>query len=440
MHEETYEALQAENERLRRRVAELERMLAGPPLSDDRASALEKRVPYQALFEHLPVPLVVYQTDGLAVAINRQNRELISVTREAIVGRHNIREDPQAIEMDYVSYFERAAGGETVKMPATSYDTAKAGFDRLEDRQFVSETSYFPIEDAEGNRYIVEINLDVTEQARAERQLRKNTQLLRAILDNAPTLIFARDLQGRYIVMNREAQNVLKLEWEDVEGRTDGELFPKNIAGEYADNDQTVISTKQPCEREEVFVLDGVPRFFITTRFPIMDISGEIYAVGAIATDITQYKETEAEKGKLQQEVIHVQEMTLRALSTPLIPIADRVVVMPLIGTVDRDRAGRVVETLLRGIQTHQAAIAILDVTGVPVVDSEVANALIQAANAVKLLGAEVVLTGIRPEIARTLIELEVDLSGIVTRGTLQSGIAYALGYRDSRITLRGRA
>ena len=75
----------------------------------------------------------------------------------------------------------------------------------------------------------------------------------------------------------------------------------------------------------------------------------------------------------------------------------------------------------------HRAAVAILDVTGVPVVDAEVANGLIQAAKGVALLGAEVVLTGIRPEMARTLVELGTDLRGLVVRSTLQSGVEHAL-------------
>jgi rsbT co-antagonist protein RsbR len=99
---------------------------------------------------------------------------------------------------------------------------------------------------------------------------------------------------------------------------------------------------------------------------------------------------------------------------------------MPLIGSVDSRRAQQVIETLLQGIAASGAQVAILDITGVPVVDTQVADALIRAAQAVKLLGAQVVLTGIRPEVAQTLVGLGTDLRGIVTRSSLQSGIAYA--------------
>lgn len=147
----------------------------------------------------------------------------------------------------------------------------------------------------------------------------------------------------------------------------------------------------------------------------------------AFAHDITARKQAEAERTALQQQVIDAQREALRELSTPLIPISDRAVVMPLIGAIDSTRAQLIMETLLNGVADHHAAIAILDITGVQVVDTQVANALVQAARAVKLLGAQVLLTGIQPCIAQTLVQLGVDLGDIITRSTLQAGIAYAL-------------
>jgi rsbT co-antagonist protein RsbR len=86
-----------------------------------------------------------------------------------------------------------------------------------------------------------------------------------------------------------------------------------------------------------------------------------------------------------------------------------------------------VLETLLEGVAENHASAVILDITGVQVVDTQVANAILRAAQAVKLLGAQVIITGIRPEVAQTLVTLGADLSSIITRSTLQSGIAYAL-------------
>lgn len=131
-----------------------------------------------------------------------------------------------------------------------------------------------------------------------------------------------------------------------------------------------------------------------------------------------------------RQQIILSQQAALRELSTPLIPLSDEVLLMPLIGMIDALRAQQILETLLQGMTDHRAKTVIMDITGVQIVDTHVANALIQAAQAVRLLGARVVLTGIRPEVAQTLVGLGVDLGTIVTYSSLQSGIANTLRQR----------
>ncbi|MDC3962589.1 STAS domain-containing protein [Polyangium jinanense] len=135
-------------------------------------------------------------------------------------------------------------------------------------------------------------------------------------------------------------------------------------------------------------------------------------------------------------EKLRVEE-TLRArlaeLSTPLIPIRDDVMVMPLIGAIDSERAERVLTTLLTGVSKTGARVAIVDVTGVVAVNEQVASTLLRVAQAVRLLGTRMVLSGIGPEVARTLISIGADLSGIVTCSNLQTAVAHAVKLtRDS--------
>ncbi|NJP06223.1 MAG: PAS domain-containing protein [Chloroflexaceae bacterium] len=164
-----------------------------------------------------------------------------------------------------------------------------------------------------------------------------------------------------------------------------------------------------------------------TKGFVTRDESGNIAAVMGLFRDLSEQHRQEAERTALQQQIIDAQRDALRELSTPLIPLSDSVLIMPLVGTIDSQRAQQVMESLLEGAARHQASLVILDITGVSVVDTQVAQAFIQTAQAVKLLGAEVMLTGIQPQIAQTLVHLGVDLSAIQTRGNLQSGIASAL-------------
>jgi rsbT co-antagonist protein RsbR len=164
---------------------------------------------------------------------------------------------------------------------------------------------------------------------------------------------------------------------------------------------------------------DGTYRWLYDERKLVRDANGAPLEIIGAWRDVTESVRAE--------ELIQSQASALTELSTPLIPISDHVVVMPLIGLMDSQRAAQVLETLLEGVSARRAKVAIVDITGVSVVDAHVANALLQAAKAVRLLGAEVVLTGIRPDVALTLVGLGLDLTGIVTKGTLQAGIVHAM-------------
>ncbi len=133
---------------------------------------------------------------------------------------------------------------------------------------------------------------------------------------------------------------------------------------------------------------------------------------------LTELEERTAEQARLLALV--------EELSTPVIPIFEDTVALPLVGSIDSRRAKRITADLLEGISQHRAKIAIIDITGVPTVDTAVVNSLMQAVQAAELMGCQVVLTGIRPEIAHTLVVLGVDLGDVVTLRNLQSGIEYA--------------
>ncbi|KYF70343.1 hypothetical protein BE15_15210 [Sorangium cellulosum] len=143
--------------------------------------------------------------------------------------------------------------------------------------------------------------------------------------------------------------------------------------------------------------------------------------------ELAERARAEEARAALQAEIIQAQDARLAELSTPLIPITDHIMVMPLIGTIDSTRAQQALEAALNGVQANRAQVVILDVTGVTVLDSEVASTLMSTAAALRLLGARTVITGIRAELAQTLIDLGVDLGAVVTKGTLKSGIGYAL-------------
>ncbi len=132
--------------------------------------------------------------------------------------------------------------------------------------------------------------------------------------------------------------------------------------------------------------------------------------------------------------IVSLQKLALEELSAPLIPVMDDITVMPLVGTIDTDRAKLIMENLLSGIVKHRTDVVLIDITGVPVVDTMVAHHIIQAAEAVRLLGATCILVGIRPEIAQTIVNLGIDLSNFPTKSSLSKGFQTALQMTDKHI------
>ncbi|MDQ0256137.1 rsbT co-antagonist protein RsbR [Evansella vedderi] len=127
------------------------------------------------------------------------------------------------------------------------------------------------------------------------------------------------------------------------------------------------------------------------------------------------------------ENTVFLQKMALKELSAPLIPVVDKISVMPLIGTIDTERAKHIMENLLTGVIEHRAEVVLIDITGVPVVDTMVAHHIIQASEAVRLVGAKCILVGIRPEIAQTIVNLGINLNKFPTKSTLKKGIETAL-------------
>lgn len=237
------------------------------------------------------------------------------------------------------------------------------------------------------------------------------------------------DAQGSIKTINRAALRLFGYKEQHFVAQPVAMLFAETRASEQV--------LKTITDQAEARTLETICRAADGRVFPVAlsasamcSAAGEAQSVVCTIRDISERRQAEEalRRSLVQEETIRAQAAILAELSTPLIPLSDRVVVMPLIGSVDSRRAQQVLESLLQGIASTSAEIAILDITGVPLVDAQVANALLQAAQAVRLLGAQVILTGIRPEVAQTLVGLDVDLRAIMTHSTLQSCIAAVLG------------
>jgi rsbT co-antagonist protein RsbR len=282
------------------------------------------------------------------------------------------------------------------------------------------------VRDADGGVQFILCMIEcITERKLAEESLNR----LVAILEATTDFVVNADIHGRLLYMNQAGRRVMGIgSSEGVSHLGIGDLYLP-ASGAIVREQAIAAAVRDGAWSGELdFKGPGgsavpVSQLLLAHRAP----DGAVAFLSTIARDISDRKRAEAERLQLQEEIIRAQAATLAELSTPLIPINANMLVMPLIGTIDSRRTEQIMDTLLSGITQHGAHVAILDITGVSGVDAEVANAFIRAAKAVRLLGAQVVLTGIRPDVAQTLVQIGADLDGIVTRGNLQSGIAYGM-------------
>lgn len=161
-----------------------------------------------------------------------------------------------------------------------------------------------------------------------------------------------------------------------------------------------------------------------------------VWEVSTLVDHMAQFTVTAYQRTR--EEIIVRQQQELLELSTPVIKLWDGVLAVPMIGTLDSGRTQVVMETLLQRIVDTGSTIAIIDITGVPTVDTLVAQHLLKTVTAIRLMGAECIISGIRPQIAQTIVHLGIDLQGIITKATLADALAVAMK-RVGFVVVRGR-
>lgn len=192
----------------------------------------------------------------------------------------------------------------------------------------------------------------------------------------------------------------------------------------------------QTVVRDYVAHMREVERGNLSARLPI---SGEVeetddplIALGLCLNRVTASLQSALESERTQREIIEAQQQAIYELSTPIIPLMEvpgtgSIIVVPLIGAIDSTRARNITRRVLEGISDYEAAVVILDITGVPVVDSGVAGYINRSIQAARLKGARVIVTGISDAVAETIVELGIDWRGIETLRDLQMGLLAAL-------------
>ncbi len=251
-----------------------------------------------------------------------------------------------------------------------------------------------------------------------------------------------RAIAGRVVAaLRRDVEAAKQTALREVLSQLIEELMPQGVV--FADLKLLATATRQTMSAEfKATPIDEVTREraeewtfqlallaaqrFVTERERVFHEQAARLEVGQLEHQLSELSAAYEEKTRLLDLIRHA--------STPIAPVYDGILVVPLVGMFDSQRAQLLTEKLLAGVSEARAQVVILDVSGVPVFDAEAAHHIVRTSSAVRLLGARLILVGLSPTIARTIIELGVDLSGLTTLGTLQAGLARALALRKLRI------
>ena len=274
---------------------------------------------------------------------------------------------------------------------------------------------------------------DITKRVRIEEELIFEKGLLNSLLNTAPDHIYFKDKKSRFIKVSKSLADWFNAKGVDgLMGKTDFDFFTEEHARPAYEDEQEMMKTGKPIEGkvEKETHPDGKITWVSTTKVPRYDEKGNIIGILGISRDITEKKLWEEQR----EEKLEAQREELLELSTPVIDVWEGVLTVPILGSLDSERASRVSESLLTQIVEKRTGIAIIDISGISAVDSAVADRLIRTAKAVRLVGAEAILTGVGVEIAQTIADLGIDMGGLKTMSTLKEGLKYVISRKKPSV------
>ncbi|MCY1009828.1 STAS domain-containing protein [Nannocystis pusilla] len=259
---------------------------------------------------------------------------------------------------------------------------------------------------------------DVTARVEAEARAALESTMLTAIKENLEVSLWATDERGTFLFMDGKSMRSIGMRSEQFVGQNIFEMYRATGNGDIV---AAAIAGEPQFTR--AVALHG--NFYDTWYIPVAGAKNDVRLVG-VTIDVSEATRTENElRGKV--ELIERQQEVIRVLATPIIEVWDGVLTMPIVGLIDTARTAEIMDSLLQAVTQTRARHAILDLTGVEVVDTGTASHLIKMIHALRLLGAEGILTGIHPSIAQTVVALGVDLSHVAVFAKLRDALKHCL-------------
>ena len=393
---------------------------SGTSLSDATMNAIERTM-----------PIIEFKPDGTIVRANDLFLAATGYTLKEIQGQHHriFMKAEEVAKQQYKDFWSALAAG--ISQSGQFERVAKGG------STIWLEASYTPVKDASGKTVsVIKFAQNITQ---ARKAALADAAKLEAIKRSMGVIEFQPD--GTIMSANPAFLKLM--------GYTEGELAgqqhrvfvtpQERVSAEYASFWQELASGKVKSGQFHRLAKNGKSIWLEANYNPVFDLEGRVERVVKFAIDITDKVESArateiALKQVREAELIREElNLALEEMSTPVMPIWDGILLLPLIGVVDSARTDQVVNKTLERINETRSKVFLLDISGVPAMDTAVANQLLKISKATRLMGCETVISGLSPAIARTMVELGVEVGEVRTTATLQQAFAIALRKRNGQ-------
>jgi len=394
---------------------------SGTSLSDATMNAIERTM-----------PIIEFKPDGTIVRANDLFLAATGYTLKEIQGQHHrmFMKAEEVAKPQYKDFWSALASG--ISQSGQFERVAKGG------STIWLEASYTPVKDASGKTVsVIKFAQNITQ---ARKAALADAAKLEAIKRSMGVIEFQPD--GTIISANAAFLKLMGYTEAELAGQHHRVFITpqERVSADYASFWQELASGKVKSGQFHRLTKNGKSIWLEANYNPVFDLEGRVERVVKFAIDITDKVESArateiALKQVREAELIREElNLALEEMSTPVMPIWDGILLLPLIGVVDSARTDKVVNKTLERINETRSKVFLLDISGVPAMDTAVANQLLKISKATRLMGCETVISGLSPAIARTMVELGVEVGEVRTTATLQQAFAIALGKRNRQV------